>query len=235
MKGNDPTLEEAFDFICEHGGNLLHKTKLSDDKLTEYNDLLSHFKQTNSSDCSTGEKGKSLESLVSFLFKNSLIFNIHENLRTSSNELDIVLHLNQKGQLFKRFGWITSDYSKIIGECKNYEGKVGVTYVGKFCTLVTHLSCKIGVMFSYNGMTGNDKHWSDGKGLAKKIHLKTLSHPSEDTIHILDFSIKDFESISSGYSLVEIINAKITALELDASYDDLLISHDLISSMNMSS
>lgn len=228
MAAKDTTLEEAFSLICSQGDNLLHTIKLSDDKLSEYNNLLSYFKQTNSSDSSTSEKGKSLENLVSFLFEHSSIFNIHENLRTSSNELDLVLHLNKKGQLFEKFGWIKNDYARIIGECKNYQGKVGVTYVGKFCTLVNHLTCKIGVMFSYNGMTGNDRHWSDGKGLAKKIHLKTHSNPHVDTIHILDFNIDDFESISSGNSLLEILNAKIDALELDASFESLLEKHDLI-------
>lgn len=84
------------------------------------------------------EKGHKLEELFSLLFSNSSgsFFECRSNCRTSSNEIDLLLswnenaRLNQVNNAFPCFG------DTFLCECKNYEGAVGVTYVGKFYSLL---------------------------------------------------------------------------------------------------
>ena len=113
-------------------------------------------------------------------------------------------------------GLIPDRYASFLGECKNYQSSVGVTYVGKFCSLLQTTSIKTGILFSFHGISGRE--WSDGTGLVKKIYLQK-EEESKRTV-IIDFSTEDFRAILDGKNFFEIVDSKLVALRLDTSVAD---------------
>lgn len=199
--------------------------ELSDEQKEEYGRLLSEFKETHKSSNkqkNTKEKGKALENLVSYLLKISgnLLY-VAENLRTSTNEIDQLVQLNTTGALLVKNGLLNPKFETMICECKNYNKSVGVTYVGKFCSLLLCHDIKIGILFSYHGITGSG--WSDGAGLIRKFYLHKEKH--SERYCIINFSIREFESILEGKNLFEIIDEQINSLRFDTDYGRYLSSH----------
>ena len=112
-------------------------------------------------------------------------------------------------------------YDEFICKCKNYKNRVGVTYVGKFCSLMNSCNVKFGVLFSYCGVTGTG--WKDSSGLIKKIYMK--SKVNENPTTIIDFNIEDFKSISDGNNFLDIIENKIMKLKYDTNFEALIQPH----------
>lgn len=182
---------------------LFSEFKLSEDKLKEYLMLLNEFKEINGSNSGSVEKGKILEDIVTFIANQNGLFEIHKNRRNRTNEIDIILIGTPFAKtLFNNLVFPTHD---IICECKNYNNKIDVTWVGKLYSLLKSVKCKIGIMFSYYGFIGTD--WSASKGLAKKIFL------SDDTI-LLDFNINDFEELENK-DFLTIICDKVNSIKYD--------------------
>lgn len=82
------------------------------------------------------KKGELLEKLASSLFNNDL-FCVRRNCRTSTNEIDILIDWSEKARLLG----LNSAYpflgELILCECKNYKKSIGVTYIGKFASLLS--------------------------------------------------------------------------------------------------
>ena len=86
-----------------------------------------------------GQKGQKLEELTSILFEKSVenLFDVYKNCRTSTNEIDLLIRWTENARLsginnaFPCFG------ESFLSECKNYDGPVSVTFVGKFCSLMS--------------------------------------------------------------------------------------------------
>lgn len=201
--------------ICEEEGeNVLDILKFSSQHLLTYSSLLNTFIKTNKSkSASTAEKGKTLEDLVEFIFKKSNIFLISKNVRTSTNEIDLLIKLNKPGIDFLNEGYINID-KQLLCECKNYNKTISVTWTGKFYSLMKASNKNIGILFSYHGLSG--KKWSSSSGLVKKINLL-----SGNTCKILSFSLPDFQLLEQGYSFVHILEQKIDALDNDTSLEDI--------------
>lgn len=157
-------------------------------------------------------KGDLLESVIKILFINTKLFKIYNNIKSSTNEYDILI--------------LPSEYLKISGkaldplfrmpimcECKNYSGKVDVTWIGKFYTVLKMSDIKLGIIFSYNGVTGSNNAWSAGKGLIKKIFLK-------DGIAILNICKEDFQNIYQGELITDLIEKKYNNLKFDTNISD---------------
>ena len=196
--------------------------KLSQEQKEHYDELLKHFKEVNTQPSSTSEKGNALEKLASYLLEISgNIFKVIRNVRTNSNEIDQVITLNEKGRALCSYKLISPRFEMFLGECKNYNKKVGVTYVGKFYSLLQTTSITTGILFSYHGVTGNK--WHDASGLIKKAYLQR--EHEHDRIAIINFDITDFTAISNGNNFLDIINAKLYALQLDTSIDGFISSH----------
>lgn len=196
--------------------------KLSSEQLIEYQRRLERLKTVNGGVYSTVEKGDALESLVAYLLKISGgIFKVEKNVRTSSNEIDEIIELNSKGNILLNAGIIPERYASFLGECKNYEKKVNVTYVGKFYSLLQTTGNKTGILFSYYGVSGSG--WSNASGLIKKIYLQREDITRR--VAIIDFSICDFEKISKGQNFLEIIDGKLKALRYDTSVEQFLSKH----------
>lgn len=187
------------------------------DEQKEYITLLETFKTTNSSGSSTGEKGKALEEIVQFVLHKSAVFEIFSNVRTSSNEIDILARLNTKGRYFKGQG-LLDFHDSFLSECKNYNKKVDVTWVGKFYSLMKYTKNNLGILFSYKGLSG-DK-WHNAVGLTKKLYLL-----EEEDRCIIDFNYNDFIKLSEGKSFIELITEKIFNLKNDTSIQSFISEH----------
>lgn len=150
-----------------------------------------------------------MEDLVSVMFETTGgFFDIYRNIRNGSNEVDLFVCYSQKA---KRLSLILGEkYSDIICECKNYQGSVKVTYVGKFYSLMQSSNMKIGIIFSYDGFSGES--WGGGTGLTKKLFL--LKEKEEEKTYILDFNKNDFKAILDGKSLFNIFDDKCIGLRL---------------------
>ncbi|MDY3870122.1 MAG: hypothetical protein SOZ49_02585 [Clostridiaceae bacterium] len=196
--------------------------RLSTEQLEHYRGLLTEFQRVNSSISSTEEKGVALEELVAYLLNISGgIFSVRKNVKTSSNEIDEIIELNTKGRALLAYGLLPSRLSLFLGECKNHNKSVGVTYIGKFYSLLETTQIKTGILFSYHGISGDN--WSDGSGLVKKIYLQR--ERDTDRVAIIEFSIADFNMILSGHNFFEIIEAKFNQLRFDTSIDSFISEH----------
>ncbi|MBU5250690.1 restriction endonuclease, partial [Lysinibacillus capsici] len=122
--------------------------------------------------------------------------------------------LTPNGQVLKSSGYINIDEEFLI-ECKNYNKKVDVTFIGKFATLLHAHNQKFGIMISNKGITG--KGWNDALGLTKKIFLK-------ENILIISLTIKDFRRMLD-FSLFEVIEAKKMEIITDTKYEHFLSAH----------
>lgn len=211
----------SYEKICE----------LTAEQKEKYDSLLKNFEEVNlikPSDHNCPKnidalKGKALEEIAAYLLSISGgIFEIIQNLRTSTNELDQFAVLNTKGQILTNIGIIDNRLKNIIGECKNYNKRVSVTYVGKFCSLLLTTRTKLGILFSYHGVTG--RNWTDASGLIKKFYLHK---ENEDQRYcIIDFNINDFKSISTGKNMLQIIKERIISLKYDTDFNGFLSKHE---------
>lgn len=199
-------------------------TRLDHKDMIEYNKLLQeldyiHDQSAKNNSATTLSKGKALEKVVTFLIKRSCIFNEVDNIRTSTNEIDQTLELNHIGIKLADFIDLPGDL--FLSECKNYNKKVDVTWVGKFYSLLAHNHVRLGLLFSYRGFTG--KGWNDAVGLVRKIFL--LKERLDRKVYIIDINRTDFELILQGASLIEIIHAKMRSLRLDTDFRSFLKSN----------
>ena len=217
----DITFDEAVQVVRE----LATPEKIcafSDEQKTEYIKRLEYFKLVNGGNYSDVEKGKSLEDLVSYLLTISGdLFTVVQDVRTHTNEIDQIVELNPKGKFFLTHGFLPKRFECFLGECKNYNRKINVTYVGKFYSLLITTSEKTGILFSYHGITG--KNWSDGSGLIRKIYLQ--KEDEEKRVAIIDFSLPDFQRIADGDNLINLFDSKLKALKYDTNVDQFLKSH----------
>lgn len=208
-------------------------TTLTAAELEEYKKMLAHLelvheankakkeakgkKRAATKTYTTEEKGKALEDLVSFIIKKSSIFKLFENLRNTTNEIDHLLKYSYIGnELIKQLK-LPGDI--FLSECKNYDGKVDVTWVGKFYSLLQSNSVKLGLLFSYHGLAGRGE-WHSAIGLTKKLYL--LREDLENRTYIIDININDFRAIANGKNLLAIINAKMDALRFQTNFQKFL-------------
>lgn len=212
------SLKEYIDQFAENAINRFDSIlKFTPEELEEYNIILNRFMEINSSSSSTKMKGDILEEIVSFILNKSIVFEVYENVKTGSNEIDQLTRLNKKGHYFYKQGLLNFEQS-FLCECKNYNQSVSVTWVGKFYSLMKVTKKRLGIIFSYNGLSGSD--WRDGIGLTKKIYLS-----DEDNSKIIDFNINDFKKLADGESFIDLINNKIFTLENDAKIDNFISNH----------
>lgn len=204
--------ELSYDKICEY----------TEEQKIQYKKLLKELKDVNNSKKSNTEKGTILEEIAVFLLKTGNIFEIYNNVRTSTNELDQLVRVNATGKLLCTTGIISNKFRNFIGECKNHNEKISVTYVGKICSLLCTTNIKICILFSYHGVTGNN--WQDASGLIKKFYL--CREKEEDRYCIIDFNINDFNRIEKGENFLQILEEKMNTLQYDTDYIKYISDHE---------
>lgn len=167
-------------------------------------------------------KGLALEKLVGILFEGTgRYYKVHTNLRTSSNEIDILVKLSDKGKDSKNM--IDSKYHKLICECKNHSVGLKVDYVGKFYSLVRYTHLNFAIIFSWNGLAGK-KTWNNSSGLVKKIFL--ITDAERRPVYILDFNKINFKEILDGKNLFSIFDEKCMELEMDIDLEKEIKQHE---------
>ncbi len=219
--------------FLEHANSEFSNEKLCEwtqSQVNEYRTLLATFEQSNGrkSTATKLEKGRALEEIATFLINNcGHLFVVDRNIRTCTNEIDNLMKLTPSGRILQTSGILPSYYANFIGECKNHGTTIGVTYIGKFCSLMLTTRSNLGILFSYHGVTG--RGWSNGSGLIRKfyLHKENLS----DRYCIIDFNIGDFRAILQGKNFLQIIDDKVISLKLDTDYSSNLSAHPAESSL----
>lgn len=204
----------SYDKICE----------LNKEQKEHYTNLLNEFEMLNQSTAKNlhNKKGKALEKLVNYLFKISgHLFKVQQNLRTSTNEIDDLITLTPTGRILLTQGLINKRLEIFLGECKNYNKSLSVTYVGKFCSLLLTNNIRLGILFSYHGISGSN--WNNAAGLIKKFYLH--KEREDERFCIINFSIDDFKSILKGNNLLNIIDKQLETLRIDTNYAMYLSKH----------
>ncbi len=168
------------------------------------------------------EKGNKLEEIVEFIFSNLSLFKVlYTNKRNSTNEMDLVVELDNEGKLasFERL-FPFKEVDLFIIECKNYDKKVDVTWLGKFYSLLRSCNLNFGLIFSIDGFTKGRGSWQGAKGLSKKLILK-------DDTYILDVNMNHLKQIARGENFIELIKNEKTILDLDLKHEFKdIVDHD---------
>lgn len=181
------------------------------------------YDKLDSGEVASNKKGKLLEDLIAVLFEEGYpaMFEVRRNQRTSSNEIDLLINWSQSANghemqlLEKDLG------SSFLVECKNYESRVGVTYLGKFVSLMGYTKTKLGVFVAWNGITGSNNSWNDAVGLVKKIALA-------EEKYILVLSKKDLLKIRQKQTnIFTLLEDKYRALKNDISYENYIQDHEI--------
>ncbi len=205
------TLGELFAALSKESSSLLNLSQEQQAEFDRYYDKL--IKQ----DYSVHTKGALLEKLSRILFDN-LLFEVRSNCTTSTNEIDILVAWSEHArstainQGFPCFG----DY--FLCECKNYSGKVSVTYIGKFASLLESVRSSLGIMISWEGITG--RNWNDGVGLVKKLALS-------DRCKIIVIDKDDLARIHrKEVNIFKLVNDKFIALQSDVDFGQYIQKHE---------
>lgn len=157
-------------------------------------------------------KGKVLERISDELFLSTQMYNNKLNIRDSSNEIDVLVDLNNLGQVESEIlPDIMKNNKQIIIECKNYNKKIGVTWIGKFHSLLRNRNKSFGIIFSYYPLAGKG-NWDSAKGLVKKIYLK-------DNIAIINICKDDINEI--------VKNRKCIVNSIEEKYNELVYQTDI--------
>lgn len=196
---------------------------MSDEDIAKYKELYDFI---DNGGLSRGDKGKKLEELSTLLFKNSVenLFDVYNNCRTSTNEIDLLIRWTETARMSGMNGAFPCFGESFLCECKNYDGAVSVTYVGKFSSLMTVTNTDFGVMISWDGVTGRSK-WNDSLGLIKKIALSEKRY-----IVVLDKH--DLRKIyNKQESVFSLVYDKYTALKNEIDYSKYIQKHEAEDSM----
>lgn len=236
--------EKAYEFIKEFmvgnnlsvAGLLMHQKQqlnqlfaMSDIVKEEYDNLYEQLKQdidnykANKRHIFTAqERGSLFEKMIGCLFfsGDTLLFNEVTNCRTSTNEIDLLICWsdvaiqNKINTIFDYMG------RSFLCECKNYEGGVSVTYVGKFYSLLKVNCSNFGILFVSTKIKGRNK-WDSAQGLIRKIALR-------DKIYIIAIEWEDLTQIyNCETNILKLIGDKYNALKNDIEYEKYIKKHEL--------
>lgn len=193
-------------------------------KLLNFNSTtLQHYKQVYSclkKETNPKKKGALLEKLTHILFHEGYhqLLACRKNIHTSTNEIDLQIEwtlIAHREGFPRAFDWLGDSF---ICECKNYSVKVGVTYVGKFYSLLSVTRTKLGIMIAWEGVTGKGK-WSDSQGLIKKIALR-------ENVYIIVIDKNDLYRIyNEETNIFALIRDKYMCLKTDIDYGKYIESH----------
>lgn len=208
------TLPQLFYCLGKNKSSLLNLDDISQKEFSEiYNNLSKGVVDKQS-------KGQLLEDLANLLFReeSERFFYTRKNCRTSTNEIDLLLEWSDEARAIGINTMYPYLGDSFICECKNYDGPVNVTYVGKFCSLLTVTSTNFGIMIAWDGVTGRGK-WDASQGLIKKIALS-------QKIFIIVLDKNDLKGISDGKTnIFALVHEKYIALKNDIDYTRYIHKH----------
>lgn len=173
----------------------------------------------------TKDKGDRLEELVEFIIRKTYFFEVYKNVHTETNEIDEVITLSDRGkQAIKTFNLsrelIPIKDDLFLGECKNYQSNLGVTYVGKFYSLLSVTDISFGIIFTQKGLTGDSEGYKDAYGLTKVLRMVEKAKGRE--FFIITFTLDDYEKMLEGKTFFELVEAKKKEMQLASNYTTFL-------------
>lgn len=191
---------------------------LPDDAFDRYRKIYEKLCQGDISENIT--KGNLLEELIECLFAEGYekIFDVYRQCRTSTNEIDILLHWTNLARVFGISYSFEFIGDSLLCECKNYKKTVDVTYVGKFYSLMRSSRTNVGLMIAWNGISGRGK-WDSAKGLVKKIVLR-------DNCYIIVIDKEDLRRIYlKETNIFSLLYQKYESLKLELDYSKYIEKH----------
>ncbi len=200
----------------------------TDSDKEEFRVLLENLKHPYDKDVETTKsKGDRLELLVEFIIRKSYFFEIFKNVHTETNEIDEVIVFSDRGkQAIKRLNLsrelIPIDEDIFLGECKNFNANLGVTYVGKFYSLMTVTGIPFGIIFTQKGLTGETEGYKDAYGLTKILRMVEISKNMGRNFYILTFTLDDYEKLLQGQTFFELIKAKKLEMQIASDYNNFI-------------
>ncbi len=202
-KPKSVALEDTLKGIIDNGGlnNLLFD--LTNEQYKSLDEKYAKVKNSNNNT----QKGSTLEKFTIEMFNMCKIFTANE-IKTTTNQLDCVVRNNL---------WIELGVLKIFGgifiiECKNENKTPSGTYMSKIHSIITNFNSK-------------EKYIKFGIIVSKKSPPKTFLKLSRDyflsnDIIIISLCGDDIENmLSSKGNLLEIIERKISEIQLNATVD----------------
>ena len=170
------------------------------------------------------ESGDKLERVVEFIINKTFFLEVYRNIRTLTNEIDEVITVSNNGkQAFQELN-LSRELIQIptdifIGECKNYSRPLGVTYVGKFYSLMKAANISFGIIFTTRGLSGSYKNFQDAHGLTAVLKIVEDLRNCNNQFYILTFTKKDYLKMIEGVNFFELVKAKKLEMQLHADYN----------------
>lgn len=228
--------DEAKEFLSQKGITFsqlfqilgTRKSSLLNIQEKELKEFINIYDKIENKEYEKQQKGSLLEQLSAIIFFKGAqkLLNVRKNCRTSTNEIDILLEWTEEARILNLNNSYSCFGENFICECKNYNGPVGVTYVGKFCSLLRECDAKLGIMISWEGVTGKG-NWDSAKGLIKKIALK-------EKIYVVVLDKNDLKEIyENRNNIFQLVYEKYNALKLDIEYSKYIVKHEAEDELKM--
>lgn len=181
-----------------------------------YDFLLKTVKDTLLSTTSTkSEKGKSLEDLMTYIYKRFVGATVQVDIRTADNQIDHEVEFNDFFiPLFIR----DKIGTKFIGESKNHNSSISSREVDNLDGLLTIRDVKLGIFSSYHTFSKlPNSMWVNAEGKRRKLAL--LSGYKRI---IIGFNYTDLQKISDGENFYTMLKNKYESLinELKSDHDE---------------
>ncbi len=222
-------LKEYFEQVVQDELKIFDEfIRWTDKDKREFEELLTKLKSPfDKATETTKEKGDRLEKVVEFIIQKSFFLEIFKNIHTETNEIDEVIVFSNRGkQALHSFNisreLIPIEENIMLGECKNYSTNLGVTYVGKFYSLMTVSGVSFGILFTQNGLTGDAEGYKDAYGLTKVLRMIEKSREPGKEFFILTFTLEDYEKLLQGYTFFELIKAKRLEMQFASDYNNFI-------------
>lgn len=200
---------------------------ISDEEIKKCKDMISEINKTIEQISKTKvigdrnelnrKKGKLLENLTKVILNSADIFVVRTNIRDHTNEIDLLLTPSDYNKLHES---LLPKYLKedILIECKNYNNKIKVDWVGKFSSLLNTHDTSFGIIFSFKELAGQSE-WQSSKGLTKKIYLSEKKA-------IINIHFEDINDIlEKRKNIVELIKDKYDSLRHQVDYSAYILPH----------
>lgn len=130
------------------------------------------------------EKKESLESLSKYLLSTVTGFEVRNNLTGPDTEIDLMIRNFDNKDLAEEFG------KYIIVECKNWSIAIDAKVLRDFIGKIKSSSCKAGILFSRNGITGRNGNCGASRSIVKAFQ--------RDDITIVIINLLDLQEVVDG-------------------------------------
>lgn len=146
----------------------------------------------------SSRKGRIFESLAGDILKGIKCFEIHQNVHSSTNEVDILVLLKPSSQLVPALRlWGTH----LICECKFHQTHISVTWVDKLRGVMGKHGSEVSILISKKGIA------KTGPGVSIK-HTLQLYAAMTPSAFILPIDFDDINQCLKGENFLKLLNKR---------------------------